>query len=154
MLAATGLLDGKPATCHHGSFIRFAVTFPKVEPRPGARFVESGNLATAGGVTAGIDLALHVVARYGGRAQSQTLADIMEYQGQGWLNPDSNQAYAHPPTSTGEDLVCPLCGMAADKAIHSDHEGKTFYFCSEGEKAFFIANPTAVKKFLGKKPAN
>ena len=41
--------------------------FPDIELKRGARFVENGNLATAGGLSSGIDLALRVVERYYGR---------------------------------------------------------------------------------------
>jgi transcriptional regulator GlxA family with amidase domain len=61
VLAKTGLLSGKSATTHHGGFFRFAAEFPDVRLRRGARFVEAGNLATAGGITSGMDLALRVV---------------------------------------------------------------------------------------------
>jgi transcriptional regulator GlxA family with amidase domain len=44
------------------------------------RFVDNGRIATAGGLTSGIDLALHVVERYFGRAAADTTATYMEYQ--------------------------------------------------------------------------
>lgn len=150
VLAETGLLDGKPATTHHGGYFRFAGTYPKVQLREGVRYVETGNLATAGGVTSGIDLALRVVERYAGHGQAQTIADIMEYQGLGWLHPEANQAYASPPQSTEQNPICPLCGMPADKTIHSEFQGKTFYFCSKDEKAFFDGHPEVAKKLLAK----
>ena len=68
VLAETGLLDGKTATTHHGSSDDFQATFPKVTLLRGNRFVEHPHVATAGGLTSGIDLALRVVERYlGGR---------------------------------------------------------------------------------------
>ena len=51
VLAKTGLLDGKPATAHHGSYFRFAGTYPNVQLKRGARFVETGNLASSGGIS-------------------------------------------------------------------------------------------------------
>lgn len=83
-LARTGLLDGRPATTHHQFLDRFAREFPKVEVRRGLRYVESGKVATAGGLTSGIDLALHVVDRYFGRAVAESTAGYMEYQSPGW----------------------------------------------------------------------
>ncbi len=62
-----GLLNGKSATTYHGAFVRFATQFPDIQLKRGARFVENGNLATAGGLSSGIDLALRVVERYYGR---------------------------------------------------------------------------------------
>src|SRR5205823_4251739 len=57
VLAKTGLLSGKSATTYHGAFGRFAIEFPDIQLKRGARFVENGNLATAGGLSSGIDLA-------------------------------------------------------------------------------------------------
>ena len=91
LLAKTGLLNGKSATTYHGAFGRFAMQFPDVQLKRGARFVENGNLATAGGLSSGIDLALRVVERYYGREVARKTAYNMEYQGEGWMNPDSNQ---------------------------------------------------------------
>ncbi len=67
VLAKTGLLSGKAATTFHGAFVSFANEFPEIHLKRGARFVEEGNLATAGGLSSGIDLALRVVERYFGR---------------------------------------------------------------------------------------
>ena len=50
----------------------------------GRRFVESERIATAGGLTSGIDSALHVVDRYFGRAVAEHTADYMEYQSAAW----------------------------------------------------------------------
>jgi transcriptional regulator GlxA family with amidase domain len=86
VLAKAGLLKGRAATTHHDFFERFASQHPDVELRRGLRFVEGGpGLATAGGLTSGIDLALRVVERYFGREVARTTAEYMEYQGTGWL---------------------------------------------------------------------
>jgi transcriptional regulator GlxA family with amidase domain len=100
LLAKTGLLSGKAATTHHDGCRGFAIEFPDVQLRRGARYVEEGNLATAGGLSSGIDLALRVVERYFGREVATKTAYEMEYQGQGWMSPDSNQVYAQGRTST------------------------------------------------------
>jgi transcriptional regulator GlxA family with amidase domain len=55
----------------------------------GARFVEDGKFASSGGLSSGIDLALHIVERYFGREVAKQTAFQMEYQGQGWLDPGS-----------------------------------------------------------------
>jgi putative intracellular protease/amidase len=93
-LASTGLLSGKAATTHHSSYITLATQFPDIQVKRGARFVEVGNLASAGGLSSGIDLALRVVERYYGRDVARQTAFDMEYQGEGWMNPDSNAVYA------------------------------------------------------------
>jgi putative intracellular protease/amidase/YHS domain-containing protein len=143
VLAKTGLLSGKAATTYHGAFVPFSNQFPDIQLKRGARFVEDGNLATAGGLSSGIDLALRVVERYFGREVAQQTAYDMEYQGQGWMNPDSNQLYAAKPVSTAEHPVCPVCGMDVDSATapKSIFKGTTYYFCSDNDKKTFDATP-------------
>jgi transcriptional regulator GlxA family with amidase domain len=86
-LAKAGLLDGKPATTHHDFYDRLAAQFPEVEVRRGLRFVESSpRIATAGGLSSGIDLALRVVERYYGRETAENTAKYMEYQSRGWIS--------------------------------------------------------------------
>jgi transcriptional regulator GlxA family with amidase domain len=84
-LAKAGLLSGKSATTHHDFVDDLAQRFPDVRVERGRRFVENGSIATAGGLTSGIDLALHVVERYFGRASAERTAEYMEYQGKGWV---------------------------------------------------------------------
>src|SRR5213082_1023880 len=143
VLAKTGLLDGKSATTFHAAFNRFAMEFPKIQLKRGARFVENGNLATAGGLSSGIDLALRVVERYYGRDVAQKTAYNMEYQGEGWMSPDSNQIYATASVSTAEHPLCPVCGMDVDVATapKSVYKGTTYYFCSDDDKKTFDAAP-------------
>jgi transcriptional regulator GlxA family with amidase domain len=143
VLAKTGLLAGKSATTYHAAFNSFAVEFPDIQLKRGARFVEDGNLATAGGLSSGIDLALRVVERYFGREVAQKTAYNMEYQGQGWMNADSNQVYASAPVSTAEHPLCPVCGMDVDpkSSPKSVFGGKTYYFCSDDDKKTFDAAP-------------
>jgi putative intracellular protease/amidase/YHS domain-containing protein len=143
VLAKTGLLNGKSATTYHGAFERFATQFPDVQLKRGARFVENGNLATAGGLSSGIDLALRVVERYYGREVARKTAYNMEYQGEGWMNPDSNQTYATSPVSTLEHPLCVVCGMDVDPKVapKSVFKGATYYFCSEDDKKTFDAAP-------------
>jgi len=143
VLAKTGLLSGKTATTFHAAFRPFAIQFPDIHLKRGARFVEDGNLASAGGLSSGIDLALRVVERYYGREIARKTAYDMEYQGQGWMNADSNQVYANAPVSTAEHPLCPVCGMDVDPATapKSVFKGKTYYFCSQGDKDQFDATP-------------
>ena len=88
VLGHAGLLKGKRATTHHDFQDRLAEQFRDVKVERGVRFVEGApNLATAGGLTSGIDLALRVVERYFGRAVAQRTASYMEYQSRGWIAP-------------------------------------------------------------------
>lgn len=143
VLAKTGLLSGKSATTFHGAFKPFAAQFPDIQLKRGARFVENGSLATAGGLSSGIDLALRVVERYFGREAAANTAYNMEYQGQGWMNPNSNEAYATERVSTVEHPLCPVCGMDVDPATapKSVFKTKTYYFCSGNDKQTFDAAP-------------
>src|SRR5215207_614332 len=78
-LAATGLLDGLEATTHHDYYDQFAQRFPKVRLQRGLRYVEHDKLATAGGLTSGIDLALRVVERFHGADAATATATYMEH---------------------------------------------------------------------------
>jgi YHS domain-containing protein/putative intracellular protease/amidase len=143
LLAHTGLLSGKAATTFHSAFSDFEKQFPDIQLRRGARFVEDGNLASSGGLSSGIDLAFRVVERYYGSEVAKKTAYDMEYQGQGWMNPDSNEVYAKVRTSTDEHPVCSVCDMDVDRATapKSVYKGKTYYFCSPDHKEQFEAAP-------------
>ena len=124
--------------------------FPDIRVQRGARFVEAGNLASAGGLSSGIDLALHVVERYFGREVARSTAYQMEYQGQGWTDPDSNQVYAAARTSTDAHPLCAVCDMDVDTktAPKSVYQGKAYYFCSTEHKEAFDATPLRFLKAL------
>jgi transcriptional regulator GlxA family with amidase domain len=91
ILAAYGLLDGQTATTHHVFQQTMQKQYPAVRFVSGTRFVENGKIATAGGLTSGIDLALHIVARYYGNEVAQVTADILEYHSGLWKNPEYEQ---------------------------------------------------------------
>jgi transcriptional regulator GlxA family with amidase domain len=63
VFADAGLLDGRPATTHWASLELLATLGDRIDVRRGARFVDDGEIITAAGVSAGIDVALHLVAR-------------------------------------------------------------------------------------------
>jgi putative intracellular protease/amidase/YHS domain-containing protein len=145
LLARTGLLSGKAVTTHHGAYAELAMAFPDVSVQRGARFVESGNIASSGGLSCGIDLALHVVERYFGRAVARSTADNLEYQGLGWMHADSNQAYASRRVSTDRQPSCAVCEMDVDGATAptSIYRGRTYYFCMDAHKKLFDADPAS-----------
>jgi transcriptional regulator GlxA family with amidase domain len=99
MLAAYGLLDGQTATTHHLYRQQMQKTYPAVRFVGGTRFVDNGKVATAGGLTSGVDLALHIVERYYGREVAQATADYLEYRGELWKNPDYDQVKAVVPAN-------------------------------------------------------
>jgi transcriptional regulator GlxA family with amidase domain len=63
VFAAAGLLAGRPATTHWRAFDELAAIDPSVLADTAARFVDDGDVITSAGVSAGIDMALHLVAR-------------------------------------------------------------------------------------------
>ena len=144
LLAKTGLLAGKSATTHHASYGAFAMQYRDIKMKRGFRFVEAGdNLASAGGLTSGMDLALRVVERYYGRHVAERTAYYMEYQGTGWMDPSgaSNSTYAQKGPYDGSS--CAVCGMPVSKtaALNSDYKGKAYRFCSDGCKKQFDGSP-------------
>jgi putative intracellular protease/amidase/YHS domain-containing protein len=143
LLANMGLLSGKGATTHHAAYKQMAMNYPDINLKRGARFVDNGNVATSGGLSSGIDLALHVVERYYGREAAKNTAYQMEYQGTGWMDPNSNQVYAAKLISTDAHPLCPVCDMDVDPANSpkSVYKGKNYYFCSDGHKQQFDRGP-------------
>ncbi|WP_119582389.1 GlxA family transcriptional regulator [Streptomyces europaeiscabiei] len=63
VLAAAGLLDGRPATTHWALAETFRDLFPKVDLDPDVLFVDDGDVLTSAGAASGIDLCLHLVRR-------------------------------------------------------------------------------------------
>lgn len=143
VLAQSGLLDGHTVTTHHSSLAQLALQYPNVTVRRGARFVDSGRIATSAGLSAGIDLALHVVARYYGVDAARQTAYDMEYQSQSWLNENSNAAYLSPPAARPGFALCAVCWMEVDpKAAPSSlYHDKKYYFCTAAHKQLFDSAP-------------
>ena len=83
-LARAGLLDGLSATTHHDYLEEFAREFPRVKLERDVRFVEHERIATAAGLTSGIDLALRVVERYFDRDVAQATANYLEHESTRW----------------------------------------------------------------------
>jgi transcriptional regulator GlxA family with amidase domain len=79
LLARAGLLAGLEVTTHHGALDLLASTAPDAVVRADQRFIDNGRVITSAGISAGIDAALHVVARLLGEAQASETAGYMEY---------------------------------------------------------------------------
>jgi transcriptional regulator GlxA family with amidase domain len=77
--ADSGLLDGRPATTHWGSLDALARLGTDIEVRPDDRFVDDGNVITAAGVSAGIDMALHLVARLHSPERAREVRRYIQY---------------------------------------------------------------------------
>ena len=79
VLAAAGLLENRPATTHWASLDLLAELDPTITLRPEDRFVDDGAIATAAGVSAGIDLALHLVGRLASPARARAVRRVIQY---------------------------------------------------------------------------
>jgi transcriptional regulator GlxA family with amidase domain len=80
LLARTGLLDGRKATSNKRVFQQVMTYAPKVDWVAKARWVEDGKYFTASGISAGMDMALVVIAKLCGRETSLQIANKAEYQ--------------------------------------------------------------------------
>ena len=76
--AAAGLLAGRPATTHHECTDELLAADPSIELRQ-QRFVDDGDVITAAGVSAGIDMALHVVVRLEGADRARQVRSGIQY---------------------------------------------------------------------------
>jgi transcriptional regulator GlxA family with amidase domain len=79
VLAAAGLLDGRPATTHWQSLELLPTLGREIEVRPDDRFVDDGTVITAAGVSAGIDMALHLVSRLHSRERAREVRRYIQY---------------------------------------------------------------------------
>jgi transcriptional regulator GlxA family with amidase domain len=79
VLAAAGLLDGRPATTHWGSLDLLPTLGREIEVRRDDRFVDTGDVVTAAGVSAGIDMALHLVERLHSRERAREVKRYIQY---------------------------------------------------------------------------
>jgi transcriptional regulator GlxA family with amidase domain len=80
--AAAGLLSGRPATTHWASLNLLSELDPTVVTDVDARFVDDGDLITSAGVSAGIDMALHLVARFAGVDRARQVRRAIQYDPQ------------------------------------------------------------------------
>lgn len=80
VLAKIGLLDGLAATTHHEVMPFLAQLAPRSLLKPEERFTDNGKICTSAGISAGIDLSLHLVERLLGKDVANTTANYMEYE--------------------------------------------------------------------------
>lgn len=79
LLARAGLLDGLTATTHWEDQADLKAQFPHVNVLANKRWVETGKLITSGGISAGIEMSLHLVDRLESRTLAVQTAHQMEY---------------------------------------------------------------------------
>jgi transcriptional regulator GlxA family with amidase domain len=79
VFAAAGLLADRPATTHWASLTKLADLDPSIEVRPDDRFVDDGDVITSAGISAGIDMALHLVGRLAGLERAREVRRGIQY---------------------------------------------------------------------------
>jgi transcriptional regulator GlxA family with amidase domain len=79
VLAAAGLLDGRPATTHWAALDELRAAGRDVDVREHERFVDDGSVVTAAGVSAGIDMALHLVERLHSTERAREVRREIQY---------------------------------------------------------------------------
>jgi transcriptional regulator GlxA family with amidase domain len=79
LLAQGKLLDNQRATTHWAIIEQMRQDYPQVEVLSNARIVDEGHIVTSAGISAGIDMSFHVVARLYGREIAEWTARHMEY---------------------------------------------------------------------------
>ena len=77
--AAAGILADRPATTHWASLDLLAELDPSVDVRRDERFVDDGDVVTSAGISAGIDMALHLVARLAGTERAREVRRGIQY---------------------------------------------------------------------------
>ena len=143
-LGEAGLLNGKQATTHHWYFGNFADQFPDVKLARQVRYAQADPTTfSAGGLSSGIDLALHIVADYFGEAEAQKTADFMEYQGTGWK---SNQGISEMTTPVKRQDWTGSLGAGGAVVLHSITRGASPSFSMSIERQKVTDAPVAMKQ--------
>lgn len=155
ILAKAGLLSGAEATTHHAFLDLFEQRYPQVKLRRDARWVEGPRVATAAGLTSGIDLALRTVERYFGPETAARTAEYMEHPSDGWrlangrtfTERDERLASASPaprPALQGHDPVRLTRGdeSPGDPEISEVHDGYRYQFHDEATRNEFRSDPS------------
>ncbi|GAA0879739.1 hypothetical protein GCM10009119_27080 [Algoriphagus jejuensis] len=105
LLAEAGVLDGLTATTFHDALNTLEENYPRIEVLRDARFVDNGKVITTAGISAGIDGALHLVAKFQGLNAARRTAFYMEYDN--WVPGDGLVLSGDSPylfTVAGPDL--------------------------------------------------
>ena len=158
IVGSAGLFDGKDATTHWMTLPQFATRFPLARTYDGVRYIGDGNVYSSGGVTSGIDGALHLVEQFSGKDAADSVARVLQYRRDTPVFPAATKARVLPKTAAEPGAKAtklaldhdPVCGMTIgpDDSYRATYGGKTYGFCSAHCRDQFEANPT---KYLAKK---
>ncbi|MBO9732487.1 MAG: DJ-1/PfpI family protein [Chitinophaga sp.] len=96
VLGKAGLLDGLTVTTFHSAIPGLQRTVPAAKVLQQVRYVDNGRVITTAGISAGIDGALHLVAKLRGGEEALRIAQLMEYDK---YVPEQGLMVAHPGTS-------------------------------------------------------
>jgi transcriptional regulator GlxA family with amidase domain len=112
VLAAAGLLDGRRATTHWLTAAELARNYPLIKVDANVLFVDEGQIVTSAGLSAGVDLCLHLVRRDFGQAAAAAVARFMVAP----LDRDGGQAQfiRHEPSQSRASLA-PVMDWALDR---------------------------------------
>jgi transcriptional regulator GlxA family with amidase domain len=80
LLGKAGLLNGKRATTHWEDVTDLRAMFPQVQVETSSRWIDTGQVITSAGISAGIDMSLHIVRRIEGKELAVSTARQMEYE--------------------------------------------------------------------------
>ncbi len=83
LLAGAGLLDGRRVTTHWEDVAELARLYPALTVQDTGRWIDEGDVVTSAGISAGLDMALHLVARSAGEELAMATAHQMDYH---WLS--------------------------------------------------------------------
>jgi putative intracellular protease/amidase len=97
MLAATGLIEGRPATTHWGDIARLERSHPGVHWVRGQRYVDDGQFVSTAGILSGVDGSLHMIDRLRGRALALQVARALRYEPGRFLDDPSMPQFQRGP---------------------------------------------------------
>lgn len=125
ILARAEMLNNLSITTHHASIESLKKTVPSAEVLEHTRFVDNGNILTTAGVSAGIDGALHMVARIKGVEVAKATAHYMEYDK--WNPDDGKTAFLNPylqqKGTIPKETPIPFEGEIADASLRMYDKG-------------------------------
>lgn len=154
LLAEAGILNNKAATTFHDSLDDLEAKYPAIDVRRDVRFVDNGKIITTAGISAGIDGALHLVAKLQGISAAKRTAYYMEYDN--WVPGDGltisgENIYNNLPTKhelqeysgsyeykDGEQMVIET--GARNGELHANINGKKYLLFSEKKDIFSDTN--------------